>query len=334
MVRLLPCWLLLLLSLGLVTQAVSAHEVRPAYLEITEHTDGSINARWRQPIMGDYTLAISPVLSSGWLDGDPQRVYTTDTSLIKTWTVTAPKQSLAGQTLWIRGLDRTITDTLVRIEFANGREVSQLLRATQPRMLIPANNHTAMALPQYLQLGIRHIWSGADHLLYILGLILLIGSLRALVTTISAFTLAHSITLACSALGLVHLQPAPVEAVIALSIVYVAVEVIRLRRGQASLAGRAPWLIAMVFGLLHGFGFASALRQIGLPENSMLGALFLFNVGIEIGQLLFLVMVVGTLAVLKNNLPRAQAQLISIAPYCIGSMASFWLVQRLVVILH
>ena len=331
--RLFHCWLVLLF-LGLVPLTAYTHEVRPAYMEITEHADGSIQARWRQPIMGDYTIAISPVLSSGWLDGDPQQVYTTDTSLIKTWTVASPGQDLAGQTLWIRGLDRTITDTLVRIEFADGRVVSRLLRAARPKMLIPADSHTALALPQYLELGIRHIWSGPDHLLYILGLILLIGSFRSLVTTISAFTLAHSITLACSALGLVHLQPAPVEAVIALSIVYVAVEVIRLRHGQASLAGRAPWLIAMVFGLLHGFGFASALRQIGLPENSMLGALFLFNVGIEIGQLMFLVLVVGTLTMLQNKLPRLQAQVLNVAPYCIGSMASFWLVQRLAVILH
>lgn len=326
--------LIIIVLLYLATPAGSAHEVRPAYLEITEYASGSVHIRWRQPIIGDYTIAISPVLSSGWLDSDPQQVYTTDTSLIKSWTVPAPGQALAGQTIWIRGLDRTITDTLVKIEFANGRELSQLLRAARPRMLIPAGKHTALALPQYLQLGIRHIWSGADHLLYILGLILLIGSLRSLVTTISAFTLAHSITLACSALGLVHLQSTPVEAVIALSIVYVAVEVIRLRRGQDSLAGRAPWLIALVFGLLHGFGFAGALRQIGLPENSMLRALFLFNVGIEIGQLLFLVLVVGILLLLKNRLPRLQAQLMHIAPYCIGCMASFWLVQRLAVILH
>lgn len=333
MINPLRSWLMIM-SLCLVPLAAVAHEVRPASLGITEHADGSIHVRWRQPVMGEYTIAIAPVLSSGWLDGDPQQVYTTGTSLIKSWTVAVPGQALAGQTLWIRGLDRTITDTLVRIEYADGRVVSRLLRAARPRMQIPAASHTALALPQYLQLGIRHIWSGPDHLLYILGLILLIGSFRSLVTTISAFTLAHSITLACSALGLVHLQPAPVEAVIALSIVYVAVEIIRLRRGRASLAGRAPWLIAMVFGLLHGFGFASALRQIGLPENSMLSALFLFNVGIEIGQLLFLLLVVGTLSLLKKNLPRLQAQLLHAAPYCIGSMASFWLVQRLVAILY
>jgi len=318
----------------LLPMPVYAHEVRPASLEIVEQDGDNVMVRWRQPVMGDYTIAIAPVLSSGWLDRDPQQVYTTDTSLIKVWTVTSSGMALAGQTLWIRGLDRTITDTLVRIEYADGRILSRLLNATGPKMLIPAGTSAPPALPQYLQLGINHIWSGADHLLYILGLILLIGSLRSLITTITAFTLAHSITLACSALNLVQLQPAPVEAVIALSIIYVAVEVIRLRRGRASLAGRAPWLIALIFGLLHGFGFASALKQIGLPENSMLNALLLFNLGIEIGQLLFLILVTGILAFLLHNLPRLQSRLVLVAPYCIGSLASFWLVQRLVAILY
>ena len=237
-----------------------AHEVRPAYLEITEHKDGPVTVRWRQPIMGEYAIAIAPVLSAGWLDGSPRRRYITADSLIKVWTVPVPHGRLAGQTLTIRGLDKTITDTLVRISFADGRVISRVLKASHPLMQIPVTRSMSLSLPGYLQLGIGHIWSGPDHLLYILGLILLISSLRSLVTTITAFTLAHSITLACAALGLIRLRPAPVEAVIALSIVYVAVELVRKQRGLTDIATRKPWIIAFVFGLLHGFGFAGALQ--------------------------------------------------------------------------
>jgi len=324
-------WMLLVfgLSAGVIAHA---HEVRPAYLEISEAKDGPVTVRWRQPIMGEYTIAIAPVLSAGWLDGEPQRRYVTTDSLVKVWTVPAPHGPLAGQSLTIRGLDKTITDTLVRITFADGHIVSCILNASHPLMQIPATRGMSLSLPGYLQLGINHIWSGPDHLLYILGLILLISSLRSLVTTITAFTLAHSITLACAALGLIHLRPAPVEAVIALSIVYVAVELVRKQRGLTDIATRKPWIIAFVFGLLHGFGFAGALRQAGLPENSIASALFLFNVGIEVGQLLFVFMVLALVRLLHWSTPALRARVFTLAPYGIGSIASFWLIQRLIVI--
>ena len=317
----------------LLSISVHAHEVRPAYMEITEQKDGSVEVRWRQPIAGEYTLAIDPVLSSGWLDAEPQQRYTTANSLIKVWEIQPPHLPLAGQTLWIRGLDRTITDTLVRISFADGRVLSRIIKATHADMQIPAVRKGSLSMPGYLQLGISHIWSGPDHLLYILGLILLITSLRSLVTTITAFTLAHSITLACAILGLVQLRPAPVEAVISLSIVYVAVELVRLRRGVSDMATRSPWVIAFVFGLLHGFGFAGALRQAGLPDDSIAFPLFLFNVGIEVGQLLFVFMVLAIFRFLQY-FPRAlYERILALAPYGIGSIASFWLLQRLAVII-
>lgn len=311
---------------------VHAHEVRPAYLEITEHGDGAVTVRWRQPIMGEYTIAIAPVLSAGWLDGEPGRRYTTADSLVKVWTVPMHHGELAGQTLTIRGLDRTITDTLVRITFTDGKVLSRILNASHPFMQIPDTRGLSLSLSGYLQLGIGHIWSGPDHLLYILGLILLISSLRSLVTTITAFTLAHSITLACAVLGLIRLRPAPVEAVIALSIVYVAVELVRKQRGLSDIATRKPWVIAFVFGLLHGFGFAGALRQAGLPEDSIASALFLFNVGIEVGQLLFVLLVLGFLKLLQWSTPVLRTRAFALVPYGIGSIASFWLIQRLTVI--
>lgn len=312
--------------------AVYAHEVRPAFLEITEQATGSIEILWRQPVMGEYTIAIAPVLSSGWLDAEPDRREITDNSLIKIWTIDPPHEKLPGQTLAISGLDRTITDTLVKIKYADGKELSQLVKAETPRLVIPGTGEVSRSLPEYLLLGIDHIWSGPDHLSYILGLILLITGLRSLVMTITAFTLAHSITLACAVLGIIQLRTAPVEAVISLSIVYVAAELIRLQRGRMSLAGRFPWLIAFVFGLLHGFGFASALRDAGLPQDSIGSALLLFNLGIEAGQLMFVLLVLLVLRLLKNYLPVLREQLLRYAPYGIGSVASFWLLQRLAAI--
>ena len=325
--------ILLLLICGLAaTGSAGAHEVRPAYLKIVERDDDSIEIRWRQPVMGDYTIAIAPVLSSGWLDGEPQERSVTSNSLVKTWSMNPPHAPLAGQTLWIKGLNRTITDTLVRIEYADGRVLSHLVKASRPSMEIPAKNSSTMTVPEYLLLGIHHIWSGPDHLIYVLGLILLISTFRSLITTITAFTLAHSLTLACAALGWIQLRPAPVEAVISLSIVYVAVELLRLRRGESSLAGRAPWMIAFVFGLLHGFGFAGALRETGLPDQAIAPALFMFNVGIELGQIMFVLLILATFRFLRNYLPVLQERMLRIAPYGIGSVASFWLIERMTAI--
>jgi hydrogenase/urease accessory protein HupE len=320
---------LLWLALALLHAPVAAHEVRPAYLEIRERMGGAVEIRWRQPVIGEYTILIRPVLSSGWLDGEPERRYATQDSLITSWTIPAPRAPLPGQTLRIDGLDRTITDTLVRIEYAGGRVVTRLLKPAHPAMQIPDAAPAALALPHYLRLGIGHIWSGVDHLLYVLGLILLISGLRTLVFTLTAFTVAHSVTLAGAALGLIHLRPAPVEAVIALSIVYVAAEILRVRRGESPMPNRAPWLMAFAFGLLHGFGFAGALREIGLPDDAIAGALLLFNAGIELGQLLFLALVLAVLKHLRDDLPALQHQVFKLAPYGIGSLASFWLLQRL-----
>ncbi|HTQ99589.1 MAG TPA: HupE/UreJ family protein [Candidatus Acidoferrum sp.] len=306
-----------------------AHEVRPASLDITEQSDGSYVFRWRQPINGEYTIAIHPVLSSGWLDGDPQQAIATGTTLIRQWTVARPEQALSGQTLTIRGLDRTITDVLVTYTNRKGQVLTHLIKADQPQMTLPENGEGTDSMRDYLWLGITHIWSGPDHLLYVLGLVLLIHNRRALVFTISAFTLAHSITLACAALDLVRLRPAPVEAVIALSIVYVAVELVNGGRKRAGLAQRKPWLIAFTFGLLHGFGFAGALQQIGLPQQAVAWALLLFNLGIEAGQLLFVAAVLALGAVCFRLLPASESWLRRLLPYGIGSIASFWLLERL-----
>lgn len=332
--------LFLLLSLS---PALQAHEVRPASLDITQTSEGLFEFRFRQPINGEYMISIHPTLSSGWLDADPQQRILTDAALIQIWTVDPADTVLAGQVLSIRGLERTITDVLVSISYANGLTQTHLISAASARMTLPAATQSSALAPQYLWLGLGHIWSGPDHLLYILGLMLLIANPRALVLAISSFTLAHSITLACAALNLVQLRAGAVEAVISLSIVYVAVEIVHAQRGSGGMASRKPWLIAFLFGLLHGFGFASALQEIGLPQQALGYALLLFNAGIEIGQLLFIGLMLALWYLCKQLIPQAQKLHLlndknknsgrSILTYGIGSLASFWLIERLVTLL-
>ena len=182
---------------------------------------------------------------------------------------------------------------------------------------------------EYLELGFTHIWSGVDHLLYVFGLMLLVRNGRTLVKTITGFTLAHSITLAAAALGYVNVPAAPVEAVIALSIIYVAAEVVHARQGRTSLAQRAPWIVAFGFGLLHGLGFAGALSEVGLPAHAIPTALLLFNVGIEIGQLSFVGLLLIAARALQRTAPATVRRLEWVPPYAIGSLASFWFLERI-----
>ncbi|MFT4047229.1 MAG: HupE/UreJ family protein [Solimonas sp.] len=319
--------LLLLPMLLLPAWPGYAHEVRPAYLEIDEAGDGTLQVLWKQPVVGSLSVPVRPQLSAGWLDGKARRSQT-DAYLIEEWTIAPPHAALAGQTLYVAGLERTITDVLVRLQYANGVSATQLLKPGQPRWQLPPAEQPSLPLADYFGLGVTHIWTGVDHLLYVFGLMLLVGDLRRLVKTITAFTLAHSLTLACAALDLINLPPAPVEAVIALSIVYVAVELVHKHRGRAGLAQRRPWLVAFSFGLLHGLGFAGALAQIGLPHGDIPLALLLFNLGIEAGQLLFVAAIaLGGLA-LARTLPRLLPYLRPLPAYAIGALASFWFIER------
>jgi hypothetical protein len=239
---------------------------------------------------------------------------------------------LAGATVEVQGLERTITDVLLRVVYANGTELTQLLNPAAPRLRLPSATKANLPIRQYLELGFTHIWSGIDHLLYIFGLVLLVRDTRTLVKTITGFTVAHSITLAAATLGYVHVPTAPVEATIALSIVYVAAEVMHARQGHTSLARRAPWVIAFGFGLLHGLGFAGALSEVGLPAHAIPMALLLFNIGIEVGQLTFVALLLLAAKALWRITPKLVGRLSWAPPYVIGSLASFWLIERFQVI--
>jgi hydrogenase/urease accessory protein HupE len=185
----------------------------------------------------------------------------------------------------------------------------------------------------YLRLGMAHIWGGIDHLLFVLALLLLVRGWRRVVATVTAFTVAHSITLAAATLGFVHVPQKPVEAAIALSILFVAAEIIRRKQGRPGLTEKAPWVVAFTFGLLHGFGFASALSEVGLPQNSIPVALLFFNLGVELGQLLFIAFLYGVVAGVRQVARRVAlsqpAWVWRVPPYAIGGVAAFWLIQRI-----
>lgn len=318
-------WLFLLFCAG----TVGAHEIRPAYVEIIEAADSGVTVTWRKPVAGETALSIQPRLSSGWLDGEPLQRDLQPDSLTLRWQIPAPHAPLAGQTLRIVGLEHTITDVFLHIRFRDGRETSGLIKAAHPSWVIDATRAGSRGKAQYFLLGVEHIATGFDHLLYLFALLLLVDGLPRLIATVSAFTFAHSITLACAALGIVKLRPAPVEATIALSIVYVAVELVRRHRGQPGPAAARPWLVALGFGLLHGFGFASALRDIGLPDGRVASALFAFNIGIEAGQIFFVSVVFKLLWWMQRMTPRADRVARQLLPHAIGGIASYWLIERI-----
>jgi hydrogenase/urease accessory protein HupE len=253
-------------------------------------------------------------------------------AFIERWTVSRAG-GLTGGTVHIDGLRATAIDVLVRLERLDGSRQLVRLTPSTPSFVVEATPSRMQVVGSYLPLGVEHILTGVDHLLFVLALLIITRGSWRLVKTVTAFTVAHSITLSLAALGFVRVPSAPVEAVIALSIVFVAAEIMHSRQGRPGLTERAPWVVAFSFGLLHGFGFAGALSEIGLPQLDIPLALFSFNVGVEIGQLLFIAAAFGVIAVSRRVMRRTAlprpAWTWRLAPYAIGSVSAFWLIQRL-----
>jgi len=324
-------WLPILVALAslLVPLPGHAHEVRPAYLDLREERTGEYSVLWKTPMLGEMRLALDPVFSGPVEALTPMAARTTGDAAVQTWRLRA--QNLRGQTLGIAGLETTLTDVLVRVAFADGSTWVQRLTPFQPATLIPARPNAWGVAGTYLALGVEHILTGFDHLLFVLALLLLTKGTWRLLKTVTAFTVAHSITLGLATLGIVHVPSRPVEVVIALSIVFVAAEIVQARRGRAGLAAQMPWIVAFIFGLLHGFGFAGALSAVGLPEGQIPVALLFFNLGVEAGQLLFVAAMLALVAGARRiriAWPR-WAELV--LPYAIGSLAMFWVMQRVAV---
>ncbi len=238
---------------------------------------------------------------------------------------------LAGKRIELPGLQATITDVLARLQFRDGGYSTTLVHPSRPWIEIAGSQGPLAVFGTYVTHGVEHILLGYDHLLFVLALMLIVRSKRVLVWTITAFTIAHSITLALATLGVVHVPGPPVEATIALSILLLAAEILHVRRGRPSLTAKWPWVVAFSFGLLHGFGFAGALTAVGLARNDLPLALFAFNVGVEVGQLAFIAVVLGLFALARRvTLPRPLRQhALPVASYTIGTLAAFWFVERL-----
>src|SRR6476620_1695156 len=320
--------LLFTLLFFVISLSASAHEVRPAYLQLHQTGTETYDVLWKVPARGDnMRLGIYVEFPSGTTRVTlPQTTFANDASTER-WSVKRPG-GLTGEEIQIDGLAATMTDVLVRIE--NLDHTTQVARLTpsSPSLVVSAAPGALEVCRTYLVLGVEHILFGVDHLLFVLALFILVKGWRKLVETITAFTIAHSITLAAATLGIVHVPGKPVEATIALSIVFVACEIVHRRQGRSGLTETWPWVIAFSFGLLHGLGFASALREVGLPQNAIPLALLFFNIGVEVGQLLFISVVLAIVALVRRIQIQVPCCAELIPPYAIGSIAMFWVIQR------
>ncbi len=323
-------WLVGVIILTLIVASpASAHEVRPGYLELLQTGADAFDVLWKVPARGDLRLGIYARLP-GNCDFASEVVSTMrDGAYTDRWKVNCPG-GLTGGKIVIDGLSGTLTDTLVRIVQSGGATQVVRLTPASPGFVVEASPSSYAVARTYFSLGVDHILRGIDHLLFVLALLLLVDTRRRLLAAVTAFTVAHSLTLAAATLGLVRVPQQPVEAIIALSIVFVAAEIVRSRSGQTSLTQEFPWVIAFTFGLLHGFGFAGALSEIGLPEQAIPVALLFFNLGVESGQLLFIAAAL-LLAVLTRPVAiRSPTWAPQLPAYGIGAMAAFWTIERLV----
>jgi len=320
---------LAILFLFFVSQ-LCADEVRPSYLQIQEQSPKTYSVLFKVPAKGDRRLSLSVTIPTTCKDSSKRYARFLKSAYVENYTITCAK-GLVGEMITIEGLQNTKTDLLLRMEFLDKTSQTELLKASSNSYTVLASASNFEVVKTYTWLGITHIILGFDHLMFVFALLLLVHSLRKLLWTITAFTLAHSITLAGSSLGYLYLPQKPVEAMIALSILFLAVEIIHEKKGKKGITSRAPWLIAFSFGLLHGFGFAGALAEIGLPQNALNLALVFFNVGVELGQLIFITVVMSIGFILhKLNQPVLMEKLKMVVVYIIGTLSTFWLIERIV----
>ena len=320
--------LALLLGLG-VAAGAQAHEVRPAYLELRQTGAETWEVLWKVPARGDLQLAIAPEWPDNCEVEGPPRRFATGAAATERSTIRCAG-GLTGREVAVSGLSATVIDVLVRLQRSEGTTQVVRLIPSAPAFVVEEAPRWMAVAATYLELGVEHILLGIDHLLFVLAMLLLVRSWGRLVATITAFTGAHSITLALATLGFVQVPPKPVEAAIALSIVFVAVEIVHGRMGRPGLTERWPWVVAFAFGLLHGLGFASALREVGLPESAIPSALLFFNLGVELGQLAFVGVVLALLALVRSLQLSAPAWSWRLAPYGIGAVAMYWTIERVV----
>lgn len=319
----------LLFLVFLMGTSVKAHEVRPALLEVKELSQGVYDVMFKIPAIGNQVIKLSLVFPNNFEPIGPAGPILKPGALVTRFTLKSTAgESLFGKQIFFEGLSSLQIDVLVNMEFADGSTISGIVQPKSPIFKVPERGSTAQVAGSYFQMGVFHILSGTDHLLFVFALMLIVVNYKKLLKTITAFTLAHSITLALAALGIVNIPSAPTEAIIALSIVFLSLEIINVKKGRPSITAKYPWSIAMIFGLFHGLGFAGALSEIGLPPHEIPIALLMFNLGVEAGQILFLgvaILVKIIIAKLSIKWPEWSWKLL---PYTIGSLSAFWVIQR------
>jgi len=313
--------------LGLAAQSC-AHEIRPALLQIEEREPGLFDVIWKVPVLGDVIPDIQPVFPSFMMQMGRTATQMLPGTKLERSTYNSNGKAIIGETLLIDRLPAMQIDVLVRLKLADGATHSAILRPDTPSFVVPAKATKAEVAISYWRMGLVHILEGVDHLLFLLALLFLVAGFWNLLKTITAFTLAHSITLALATLGVVNVPSAPTEAIIALSIVFLTAEIVRKQSGETGLTERYPWAVAFFFGLFHGLGFAGALSDIGLPAHEIPLALLMFNVGVETGQILFIAGVVGVAMALRLIPLRLPQQAWKLVPYGIGTTAAFWTIER------
>ncbi len=322
---------LLLPGVLLVPHAL-AHEIRPAYLEINRIGPDRYDVLWRTPVSSGKRLPVVLRLPDGIANVTTPVERPISDSVIERRLIDAPG-GLAGKRIEFVGLQATITDVLVRIEMEDGTHTAIIVRPSRPFVDVPEDQGMLAIAVTYLGQGVEHILFGLDHLLFVLGLLLLVKNSWMLVKTITAFTVAHSVTLAAATLGFVHIPEAPLNAAIALSILFVGVEVVHSWRSESSFTLRHPWVVAFAFGLLHGFGFASGLTTLGLPGKDIPLALLSFNIGVEIGQLVFvagILLLERAFRLLEIHWP---APMRALPAYAVGSLGAYWTIDRVAAML-
>lgn len=308
---------------------VFGDEIRPAMLQIVERQGGWVDLTWKVPVRGDRGLGLTPVLPD-FLErtGPTSGRRTTDGAWIEYGTYRTGGRPLTGETLRIDGLGAIQTDVIVRVLLEDGVEHSTILRPGNASYTLPEQETQLELALAYWIMGTIHILEGFDHLLFLLMLLLIVSGFWPLVKTVTAFTVAHSLTLALATLGVVNIPSAPTEAVISLSILLLAVEVARKNCGDSTISERFPWVVAFMFGLVHGLGFAGALSEIGVPRNEVPLALLAFNVGVETGQLIFIVSVSCLLWLLERMQSSSRLFATRAMPYAVGGISAFWTIQR------
>jgi len=322
------------LLVALAGQA-APHTLEPGFLDLRALGGDAWRVYWKVPTAGAGPLPIEAVLPEGCTPRRPETLNFNGEAFVAEWAARCPGGLERGE-IRIEGLELTETDVLVRYELQPGKAGSQRLTGATPGFTVPAPQGRLGVLSTYFPLGVDHILRGVDHLMFVFALILLVRDRWKLVGAVTAFTVAHSLSLAAATVGWIVVPAAPVEAVIALSIMFLAAELVRSKGAGLGLTERYPWVVAFAFGLLHGLGFARALLDIGLPEGEVPLALFAFNLGVEVGQLMFiaLVLAVGALAarlapVLAVPAARPGGRGIGTASYLMGGVAAVWFIGRL-----